>query len=498
LISTLIAINATLKTHATILFIHGKLIMTDFTLTINGQGIAGEAPGFSVINPATEEVISACPTASTGQVDQAVTAARKAFPAWQKTTMAQRRELLQHCAQVILEHREELAALLTREQGKPLADALEEIESSVEDLKNISQINAPNVILQDDAQALVEVQHKPLGVIAAIVPWNYPVYIALNNIGMALLAGNTIVIKPSPYTPLATLRIGELLRKIVPAGVINIISGGDEVGAQLSKHPLIDKITFTGSVATGKKIAQIAAKSLKPVTLELGGNDPGIVLADVDVKKVAEPIFWGAFANAGQICIAIKRLYVHESILEPLVAELKKIAESIKIGEGTEPGVQMGPLNNAAQLRKVKTLVADAKRAGAKIVTGGKSLKRPGYFYQPTLVTQIKEGTRLVDEEQFGPVLPIIAYHDVEEVIARANATPMGLGASVWTSDWHKGAAIAQRLESGTAWVNRVFTTHPHAPFGGVKDSGLGREGGVWGFAGATALQTLSISKNDT
>ncbi len=466
-----------------------------FTLTINGEGVAGLAESFAVINPATEQVIADCPAANEAQIDAAVKAARQAFVNWRQTTLEQRHELLNKCAQAILEHREELAALLTREQGKPLENALQEIDSSVEELQHISKIVVPDIILQDDAEARVAVQHKPLGVIAAITPWNYPIYIAIGNIGIALLAGNTIIVKPSPYTPLTTLRLGEILRNIIPSGVINILSGGNETGAQLCKHMQIDKITFTGSVPTGKKIAQIAAKNLKSVTLELGGNDPGIVLADVDVKKVAEPIFWGAFTNSGQICIAIKRLYVHESIFEPLVAELKKIAESIKLGDGLEPDVQLGPLNNAMQLKKIKTLVADAKRAGAKIITGGKRLKRPGYFYQPTLITQIKEGVRLVDEEQFGPVLPIISYSDLDEVIARANATSLGLGASVWTSDWQKGALIAQRLESGTAWVNRAFTTHPYAPFGGVKNSGIGREGGIWGFAGVSELQTLSIEK---
>lgn len=469
--------------------------MNKFTMTINGNPVTGEAGEFTVINPATEESAGQCPSASSEQIDAAIVAARQAFTTWKKTTIEQRRELLQKCAKAIMTHRGELAKLLTQEQGKPLAKAQEEVDDSIESLQDVAKISVPNVILQDDHEARVEVQHKPLGVIAAIIPWNYPVYIAINNIAMALFAGNAIVVKPSPYTPLSTLLIGEILREVVPAGLVNIVSGGDAVGALLSKHSQIDKITFTGSVATGKKIAQVAAKNLKPVTLELGGNDPAIVLADADVKKIAEPIFWGAFTNTGQICIAIKRLYVHESIFDALVAELKAIAESIKVGDGLEPNVQMGPLNNAAQLKKVKSLVADAKRAGAKIITGGKGLRRQGYFYQPTLVTGVKEGVRLVDEEQFGPVLPIIPYRDVEDAIARANGTSLGLGASVWTGDWHKGVAVAQRLESGTAWVNQVFTTHPHAPFGGVKNSGVGREGGVWGYAGATELQTLSISK---
>lgn len=472
--------------------------MRQFTLTINGKGVSGAADSFPVINPANEQVIAECPAASSAQVQAAVEAAKQAFKVWKESTLEKRRELLYHFAKVIMENRQELAELLTQEQGKPLASALEEVESSAEELQNVAKISIPNVILQDDSQARVEVRHKPLGVVAAITPWNYPVYIALNNISMALLAGNTIIVKPSPYTPLTSLRIGELLRDIAPPGVINILSGSDQTGAELTRNLGIDKITFTGSVATGKKIAQIAAKNLKPVTLELGGNDPAIVLPDADIKKIAEPIFWGAFTNSGQICTAIKRLYVHESILEPLVNELKILAESVKLGDGMENDTQLGPLNNAMQLKRIKTLVADAKRAGAKIITGGKSLRRPGYFYPPTIVTQIREGVRLVDEEQFGPVLPILSYHDLEEVLIRANTSSFGLGASVWTEDWQKGAAIAQHLHSGTAWVNRVFTTHPHAPFGGVKNSGIGREGGVWGFAGASEVQTLSIAKSES
>ena len=349
------------------------------TMTINGQGVLGKE-SFAVLNPATEQLIAQCPEADPEQINLAVSSAHKAFETWRQTSIEQRRELLYSAAKIILAHREELASLLTQEQGKPLSNALEEIESAAEELQNVAKISIPNVILQDDSQARVEVRHKPIGVVAAIVPWNYPIYIAMTNLGMTLLAGNTIIIKPSPFTPLTTLRLGEMLREVIPPGVVNIIGGGDKTGAQLIQHPGVNKITFTGSVATGKKIAQVAAKNLTPVTLELGGNDAAIVLPDADVKKIAEPIFWGAFTNAGQICIAIKRLYVHEKIMAPLVDELKKIAESIKVGDGLDPETQMGPLNNPMQLRRIKTLVADAKRLGGKIITGGKALKKKRLF----------------------------------------------------------------------------------------------------------------------
>ena len=468
--------------------------MNRFSMLINGQLVEGKQH-FNVLNPATEQVLAVCPAASKEQVDQAVKAAKQAFQTWRHTSLDTRHTLLRQIIAVIDKNQEALAVLLSQEQGKTLVNARVEINTGKIRLESLITLQLPNTVLQDDAKAQVIVEHRPIGVVAAITPWNYPFVLGLAKIATALVTGNTVVLKPSPYTPLSSLRLGELLHDIVPVGAVNIIAGLDEVGVELTHHPLVDKYTFTGSVPTGRAIAKIAAEGLKSATLELGGNDPAIVLPDVDINKVAEKLFWGAFTNSGQICIAIKRLYVHESIRKPLIAKLAEIAQSVKLGEGLDPESQMGPLNNEKQLEIVSELVNDAKKQGATVVTGGERLKRPGYFFPPTIVTDIKEGVRLVDEEQFGPVLPVISFTDVNEVIERANRTSLGLGASVWSGDWQKAAGIARQLESGVAWVNRVFETHPHAPFGGVKNSGIGREGGVWGLAGLTELQTVSIAK---
>jgi len=468
--------------------------VTEFTLTINGEALKAEQT-FSVINPATEELVAKCPDASLDDLDRAVQAAQTAFAAWSALPENERADCLKKASSIALDHKDELARLLTLEQGKPYEAACCEIDDMSNQLNLTSEQRLPVIVLSDDETTRIELHHKPLGVVAIIVPWNYPFEIAYSRMAAALMVGNTVVIKPSPHTPLTTLRYAELIRDVFPAGVMNIISGGDEVGAALTQHSLVRHINFTGSVATGKAIAKNASDDLKRVTLELGGNDAAIVLDDVNIKEVAEPIFWGAFENSGQACTAIKRLYVHEKVYEPLVAALQNIAENIKIGEGLEPQIQMGPLNNKQQLDIVKELVNDAKSHGATMLTGGKQLERSGYFYPPTLITNVKEGIRIVDEEQFGPVLPIMKFATVEEAVERANKTALGLGASVWSSDWQKASDIANQLESGIAWVNEANTLNPEIPFGGVKHSGIGRIHSHWGQEELTNMQTLSIKK---
>ena len=312
------------------------------------------------------------------------------------------------------------------------------------------------------------------------------------KIGPAFVTGNTVVAKPSPFTPLSSLALGAVLRPVVPRGTLNVIGGSDEVGAWMTAHPQVRKISFTGSVPTGKKIMRAAAEDLKRVTLELGGNDPAIVLPDVDPAQVAPRLFWGAFTNSGQICIAIKRLYVHERTYRPLVDALAALARQVKLGDGLEPDTELGPINNRPQFERVRELVDDARRAGGKVEVGGAPLSRPGYFYPPTLVTGVGEGVRLVDEEQFGTALPVIPYADVEDAVAQANRSHYGLGGSVWTADVRRGEEIAQRLECGTAWVNQHIDTGAFAPFGGMKWSGIGRENGRWGIEEFCELQVVS------
>lgn len=461
---------------------------------INGELVDSKAY-FAVINPSSEQIIADCPAANKDQVIEAINAANKAFnhTDWQHQE-SQRRAMLRQAADLITQNAEALAMLLTEEQGKPLKHARAELDDVIEQFNFAAAVLIPNEILQDDSTTLVEVKRKPIGVVAIIAPWNYPLGTAA-KMAIPLLLGNTVILKPSPYTPLATLKLGALLQTIFPAGVINIIAGDDDVGEWLVQNPLVKKISFTGSVATGKIIAKESASELKRITLELGGNDAAIVLADADYKKIANKLFWGAFSNCGQVCIAIKRLYIHEKIFAALAAELVAIAESIKVDDGLLPETQMGPLNNIMQLSRVMELISDAELQGAEILTGGQRINRPGYFYPPTLITNIAEGVRLVDEEQFGPVLPLIPFCDLEDVITRANASSMGLGASVWTSDLALGIKVANRLQAGTVWVNQIYSTHVAAPFGGFKESGLGREGGNWGIEAYSEVQTLSINK---
>ena len=323
-----------------------------------------------------------------------------------------------------------------------------------------------------------------MGVVGAITPWNVPVGLAAHKIAQGLVAGNTMVLKPSPYTPLATLLLGELSRDILPPGVFNVVAGGNDLGQWLTEHPGIDRISFTGSVATGKRVMASAAGTLKRVTLELGGNDPAILLDDADLAAMTPKIFGAAFANCGQVCMAIKRVYVPERNYEQVCESLAELAKNYRVGDGFEPDVQMGPLQNKMQYDKVLDVLEDTKRQpGVRILAGGHTLNQPGYFLAPTIVADISDDSRLVTEEQFGPILPVLKYREIDEAVARANDTRMGLCASVWTKDIEKGAAVAARIEAGTVWVNHHLGSEADVPFGGFKESGVGREHGVMGLA---------------
>ena len=339
-----------------------------------------------------------------------------------------------------------------------MAQVREEVEDAAGFLEKVAARHFPFDVLKDDEKERIEVRWKPFGVAAAVLPWNFPLQLAAWKIGQALLTGNTLVLKPSPYTPLATLQMGALLRDVLPAGVLNVISGSNEIGGAMTVHPGIRKISFTGSVSTGKKIAQAAAMDLKHVTLELGGNDPAIVLADVDPARIAEKLFWSAFYNCGQICIAIKRVYAHEAIYSRLVEAMAELARRAKVGDGFAAGTQIGPLNNKMQFERVISLVEDAKRSGGRVFTGGRPRPGSGYFYEPTIVAEISDGTRLVDEEQFGPALPILSFRDPGDAVERANATHYGLGGSIWTNDVAQGMELAASLECGTGWGTRRLT----------------------------------------
>lgn len=464
-----------------------------YKLLIGGKLVDGDQT-MNVVNPATEEVLAACPRASMSQLNQAVAAAKAAFPSWSATTMADRKKALLTIADIIEKNATELARLLTQEQGKPLADATGEVYGTAAFFRYFTALDLPVKVIEDSPGKRVEAHRKPLGVIGAIVPWNFPMILMAFKVPPALLAGNTIVLKPAPTTPLTSLRLGELIKDVLPAGVLNIITDANDLGGALTAHPDVRKISFTGSTATGSKVMAGAAAMLKRITLELGGNDAGIVLDDVNPKEMAPQLFQSAFQNNGQVCIAMKRLYVHESIYDEMCSELAKLADAAIVGDGLKQGTQLGPLQNKMQFDKVKEIIEDARKTG-NIIAGGLAPEQAGYFIRPTIVRDISDGTRLVDEEQFGPVLPVIKYSDPQDAVARANASPYGLGGSVWSSNPERAYALANQMDSGTVWVNQHADLAPNIPFGGAKQSGLGTELGEEGLAEFTQLKIISIAR---
>lgn len=464
--------------------------MSDYHLLIGGALVPGDTT-MPVVNPATEEVLAQCPRASKSQLDQAVAAAKAAFPAWAATPIGERRRLVGKMADVIEANSGELARILTGEQGKPLADATGEVLGMAAFFRYLSSLELPMRVIESSGDRQVEAYRRPLGVVGAIIPWNYPLLILGFKLPPALLAGNTLVVKPAPTTPLSTLKFAELVKDVLPTGVLNVVTDANDLGDAMTKHPDIRKISFTGSTATGQKVMASAAQTLKRITLELGGNDAGIVLDDVDPKKVAPGIFEGAFQNSGQVCLAIKRLYVHESVYDDICNELVAIAKNTVVDDGSKQGTKLGPLQNKMQYEKVKAFLDDAHKNG-KVIAGGAAMDRPGYFIEPTIVRDIKEGSKLVDEEQFGPVLPVIKYSDPDDVIRRANGTSYGLGASVWSSDPKRAHAIATQIEAGTVWINKHLDMAPHIPFGGAKQSGIGTEFAEEGLAEFTQLQIIN------
>jgi acyl-CoA reductase-like NAD-dependent aldehyde dehydrogenase len=469
-------------------------LQAEFNHLIAGKLVAG-ANLMDVINPATGEVFARCPRAGSDELDKAVAAARAAFKSWSKTSYEERAALLHRMAEVLEQNQDWMGELLTREQGKPVGQARAEIGRGKGQLVGLSSIEIPEEVLVDDADKHIELHYRPLGVVGIITPWNAPINLALGPIASALYTGNTIVLKPSPYTPLTTLKMGELMGEIFPAGVVNVIAGGDDLGQLMTEHPGIDKISFTGSVATGKKVMASCAATIKRLTLELGGNDPAIVLDDVDVKDAAKKLFFAGTVNSGQVCMAVKRIYAHAKVYDALCEALADEARNTRLGDGMDPDTRLGPLQNRMQYEKVKDILNDTKSSGARILAGGEVPEGDGYFIPPTIVTDIDEDARLVREEQFGPVIPVMKFTDIDDAIERANNTTYGLCGSIWTRDLGKGAELATRLEVGTAWVNQHRATLPNVPFGGAKQSGLGRQYSIIGLLGYMEPLVISVAK---
>ncbi len=467
-------------------------VMERYGLIIGGEKVA-TSEYLEVRDPGNGELVGECPVATKDDLDRAVNAAREAYKSWSQSSDEERKAAVNRIADKIHENMEELAELLTREQGKPLngMGSRFELHGAEAWARHTATLELPVEVLSDDETGRVELHRKPLGVVGSILPWNFPILIAIWHFVPAIRTGNTVVIKPSPHTPLSTIRLVEILNEVLPPGVLNVVAGRDDLGQMMTEHPGIQKLVFTGSCGTGKKVMQAAAGNLKRVTLELGGNDAGIVLPDANPKEIAEKLFWGAFINNGQTCAALKRLYVPDEIYDEVCDALVEYAKNVPVGHGLDDNSVLGPIQNKMQYDKVVDLVEDAKRNGARILIGGEPSGGPGFFYPVTIVADVTDGMRIVDEEQFGPVLPVIRYTDLEDAIERANGLDVGLGGSAWSSDPEKAKAVAHRLECGTAWINGHGGIKPFAPFGGVKGSGIGVEFGDLGLKEYTSVQVV-------
>ena len=458
---------------------------------------APEGAGAEIKDPATGELIGHAPQSTTADLDAAVERARTAQRDWATLSHAERSAALNRAADAIEANASALAELLSREQGKPVKNgpnAAFEVGGCVAWTRAAAGFEIEPEVLVDDESGRAELHWMPIGVVGGIGPWNWPMMISVWQIAPALRMGNTVVLKPSEYTPLSVLALAHVMNQALPEGVLQVLAGDGELGRAFTAHDGIDKITFTGSTATGKAIMKSAADDLKRLTLELGGNDAGIVLDDADPKAIAEGLFWGAFINTGQTCAALKRLYVPDALYDAVCEELVAVARAMPMGNGLEEQNVLGPLQNKAQYDIVARLVQAAKDGGARVLLGGDpDESAPGFFYPTTLVADIDNDNPLVAEEQFGPALPIVRYTDLEQAIAWANGLEVGLGASVWSPDLERAKQVALRLEAGAVWINKHGAIDPRVPFGGVKHSGMGREFGVLGLTEMAEAKSISI-----
>ncbi|MDR2322104.1 MAG: aldehyde dehydrogenase family protein [Microbacterium sp.] len=446
--------------------------------------------GRPILDAATRAEVGRAPIRTVADLDRAIEAARGAQPGWAALGHAERSRLLHLVADDLDAHAEELGEIVTAEQGK--IDGAGEVHGAAHWLRSAADTALEPQVLREEGSSRTELHYVPLGVVASIGPWNFPVMISVWHIAPALRMGNTVVMKPSENTPLSVLALAEIFCRHLPSDVVTAVSGDREVGAALAAHPDIAKIVFTGSTPTGRRIVESSSHNLARLTLELGGNDAGIVLPGTDVAAVADRLFWGAFMNTGQVCAALKRLYVHDSVYDEVVAALAERAAAAPMGSGHDKGNRLGPVQNPAQFDIVARLVDDARDRGGRIVTGGEPAAELGpLFYRATIVADVEDGAAIVDEEQFGPVLPVVRYTDVDDAVRRANGTEQGLGASVWGPDADEAAAVAQRLEAGTVWINQHGGVDPSIPFGGTKASGYGLEFGVEGLKAMAATKVI-------
>ncbi|KAI8187468.1 putative aldehyde dehydrogenase [Colletotrichum sp. SAR 10_66] len=473
-----------------------KLDFTKFYNVINGK-LETTPKTRHGLNPSTLEALAEVPLSTAEDVDRAVQAARAAQEAWAETPYEERKKAVAKLGDLMEENLNEFAVMLSKEQGKPIGFAQFEISEAIKHFRGVPTLPFPEEVVSDDPDRRVITRYVPLGVAVGIVPWNFPILLAVGKICPALITGNAFILKPSPFTPYCDLKIVELAQQVFPPGVFQALSGDDNLGPWLTSHPGVDKVSFTGSTATGKRVMESCAKTLKRVTLELGGNDAAIVLPDVDIKAVAPKIVTLALYNSGQVCIAIKRIYIHESIYDELLTEMANVVNSFPVGDGQKEGTMLGPVQNQMQFERVKDLLKDIEEQKHKLAAGSTApaSNGKGYFITPTMVDNPPDNSRIVVEEPFGPVFPVLKWSDEKEVIQRANNTDMGLGASVWSKDLEKAQAIAKKLKAGNVWINTHLELQYDAPFGGHKQSGIGYEYGAGGLKAYCNAQSMFITK---
>jgi betaine-aldehyde dehydrogenase len=456
---------------------------------INGEfveSLSGET--FAVGNPATEETIDEVPRARAEDAEAAVRSAHAAWDDWRFVPGIEKCELLHAVARKAREHREELARLLTLEGGKPLIENMDEVEwvaACFDYYAEVGRHESGRVIPPVQRHQMNFVVKEPFGVVVCIVPWNYPLLLLAWKVAPALMAGNTVVVKPSEHTPLSTLLLAEVAFEELPPGVFNVVTGyGDEVGEPLVRHPLTPVIAFTGSVATGRRIATLAAERIKRVNLELGGNDPFIVCDDVDLDVAVRGAVWAAFLNMGQVCTSGERFYVFESVAEKFIEGFVEFTGRLRLGDPLGPDVDLGPMISSVQREKVEEKLDRVREMGARVLCGGKRPEKfsRGYFFEPTVVTGVDHTMPLMREETFGPVAPIMVVRGIDEAVALANDSEYGLGANILTNSLEYALTAAERIKAGTFWINDPLTDNDAGPFGGMRLSGGGRELGSEGI----------------
>lgn len=459
-------------------------------LLIDGDLVEG-ALSMDVIDPTTAQAFEKAPRASITQAEAAIAAARRAQRAWAALGYEGRRPYLERFADAMEANADRIAETLTRERGGPIADCRFEVGRATDAIRHFATQKLEDRVIRENERELIVEQHYPQGVVVAIMPWNRPMTLLSFKLGPALITGNTVIAKPAPSTPLSTLILGELAADIFPRGVFQTLVDANDLGSLLSGHPDVAHVSFTGSTPTGKKVLTSAAVTLKRFTLELGGNDAAIVLDDVDVEWAADKIYAAAFINAGQVCYATKRVYAPRALADALISALTRRAQAAVLGDGMDPTTTMGPLQNKMQFEKVLGYIASAREEGGTFLTGGEATGN-GYFIAPAIVTGLPNDARLVLEEQFGPVLPIQVYDDLNEAIASANDVEYGLGGTIWTSDVKRGIEVAGKIETGTIWVNQHMALPLDVPFGGAKESGIGLQNGIEGMKDFTQLRILN------